>query len=180
MMMTIQKHTQTDTHTYTTTVDLHRNFQAENPEHTRARARTRTQRGTNKAKGNKIRHQILQNKKWNSPLEKDRSRGSIDQTKRNRSTKVAENWSIGGSLRLSFSLSLSLSHRESALQQRSSVFFFFCSYGAPFFVFLALSRNRVARGNSRVLRHVARLNSFLYTYLPFKFSYLHSFFFSPL
>jgi hypothetical protein len=32
--------------------------------------------------------------------------------KRNRSTKVAENWSIGRSLRLSLSLSLSLSQRE--------------------------------------------------------------------
>jgi hypothetical protein len=163
MMMTIQKHTQTDTHKYTTTVDLHRNFQAEYPEH------TRTQRGTNKAKGNKIRHQILQNKRRNSPLEEARSRGSIKW----REIGARKSQKIGRSADLSVSLSLSLSLSESALQQRSSVFFF-CSYGAPFFVFLAVSRNRVARGNSRVLRHVARLKSFLHTYLPVKFFYLHS------
>jgi hypothetical protein len=99
MMMTIQKHTQTDTHTYTTTVDLHRNFQAEYPEH------TRTQRGTNKAKGNKIRHQILQNKKRNSPLEEARSQGSIKW----REIGARKSQKIGRSADLSVSLSLSLS-----------------------------------------------------------------------
>jgi len=111
MMMTIQKHTQTDTHTYTTTVDLHRNFQAEYPEH------TRTQRGTNKAKGNKIRHQILQNKRRNSPLEEARSRGSIKW----RETGARESQKIGRSADLSVSLSLSLSLSERAHCSREAL-----------------------------------------------------------
>jgi hypothetical protein len=95
--------------------------------------------------------------------------------KRNRSTRVTENWSIGRSLRpsLSFSLSLSLSQRahcsrealscsSAAMELLSSSSWLFQGTGSPGETpgFCAMSPGS---------------NCFLHTYLPsFKLFYLHS------